>query len=87
MIERDLITLLTLDSNFEKASSTYLMLVNIFTQSINIPFIPNIIALFSIVAFYTNRTEMWGIFIAKYNPDVLEGIFGYGPLHMNEYLV
>jgi len=86
MIERDLITLLTLDSNFEKASSTYLMLVNIFTQSINIPFIPNIVALFSIVAFYINRTEMWGIFIAKYNPDVLEGIFGYGPFHINEYL-
>jgi hypothetical protein len=86
MIERDLITLLTLDNNFEKASSAYLMLVSIFTQSINIPFIPNIVALVSIVAFYINRTEMWGIFIAKYNPNLLEGIFGYGPFSMNEYL-
>jgi hypothetical protein len=86
MIERDLITLLTLDNNFEKASSAYLMLVSIFTQSINIPFIPNIVALVSIAAFYINRTEMWGIFIAKYNPNLLEGIFGYGPHSMNEYL-
>ena len=86
MIERDLITLLTLDNNFEKASSAYLMLVSIFTQSINIPFVPNIVALVSVVAFYINRTEMWGIFIAKYNPNLPEGIFGYGPFNMNEYL-
>ena len=86
MIERDLLTLLTLDNNFEKASSAYLVLVSIFTQSINIPFIPNVVALVSIVAFYINRTEMWGIFIAKYNPNLLEGIFGYGPFSMNEYL-
>ena len=29
---------------------------------------------------------MWGIFIAKYDPDIISGIFGYGPLQMNEYL-
>ena len=29
---------------------------------------------------------MWGIFIAKHNPDLLEGYFGYGPLQLNEYL-
>ena len=73
MIERDLKTLLALDDNYLKASSTYLMLVNVFTQSINIPLLPNIVAVLSIVSLYINRTEMWGIFIAKHNPDLLEG--------------
>ena len=86
MIERDLKTLLSLDDNYLKASSSYMMLVNIFTQSFNIPLVPNIVSVFSIIAFYINRTEMWGIFIAKYDPDVVSGIFGYGPLQMNEYL-
>ena len=86
MIERDLKTLLSLDENYLKASSSYMMLVNIFTQSFNIPLIPNIVGVLSIIAFYINRTEMWGIFISKYNPDVMSGVFGYGPLQMNEYL-
>ena len=86
MIERDLETLLSLDDNYLKASSSYMMLVNIFTPSFNIPLIPNIVGVLSIIAFYINRTEMWGIFIAKYDPDVVSGIFGYGPLQMNEYL-
>ena len=86
MIERDLKTLLSLDDNYLKASSSYMMLVNIFTQSFNIPLVPNIVSVFSIIAFYINRTEMWGIFIAKYDPDIISGIFGYGPLQMNEYL-
>ena len=29
---------------------------------------------------------MWGIFIAKYDPNLLETIFGYGPFQLNEYL-
>jgi hypothetical protein len=86
MIERDLKTLLSLDDNYLKASSSYMMLVNIFTQSFNIPLVPNIVSVFSIIAFFINRTEMWGIFIAKYDPDIISGIFGYGPLQMNEYL-
>ena len=86
MTERDLKTLLSLDENYLKASSSYMMLVNIFTQSFNIPLIPNIVGVLSIIAFYINRTEMWGIFISKYNPDVMSGVFGYGPLQMNEYL-
>ena len=50
MIERDLKTLLALDDNYLKASSTYLMLVDVFTQSINIPLFPNIVAVLSIVS-------------------------------------
>ena len=29
---------------------------------------------------------MWGIFIAKYNPNLLEAIFGNGPYQLNNYL-
>ena len=29
---------------------------------------------------------MWGIFIAKYDPNLIETIFGSGPLQINEYL-
>jgi hypothetical protein len=86
MEERDLKTLLRLDENYLRASSSYLILINIFTQSFNIPLVPNIVGLISVIAFYINRTEMWGIFIAKYNPDVISGIFGFGPLQLNEYL-
>ena len=28
---------------------------------------------------------MWGIFIAKYNPTVLESLIGTGPLQLNKY--
>ena len=33
-----------------------------------------------------NRTEMWGIFIAKYSPNLLEAMFGSGPMQLNGYL-
>jgi len=33
-----------------------------------------------------NRTEMWGIFIAKYSPNLLEALFGNGPYQLNNYL-
>ena len=55
-------------------------------QGLNIPLIPNIIALISTVSLIINRTEMWGIFIAKYNPTLLESLFGTGPLQLNKYL-
>ena len=29
---------------------------------------------------------MWGIFIAKYSPNLLEALFGNGPYQLNNYL-
>ncbi len=86
MIERNLLTLLYEDTNYSKASNSYIFLVNKFTQTINIPFIPNFIAIISVVSLIINRTEMWGIFIAKYSPSFIEAIFGTGPLQLNKYL-
>jgi len=38
------------------------------------------------VSLLINRTEMWGIFIAKHSPSLMETLFGVGPLQMNNYL-
>ena len=86
MIERDLNSILLNKENYENASTTYVMLVNLFTQSFNIPLIPNIVALISTISMFINRTEMWGIFIAKYSPNLVDTIFGNGPLQLNKYL-
>jgi hypothetical protein len=32
-----------------------------------------------------NRSEKWGIFLAKYNPGVSEFLFGYGPQQIAGY--
>ena len=86
MLERDLNSLLYNDENFKNASSSYVLMVNMFTQEINIPLVPNIVALLSTISLLINRTEMWGIFIAKFNPTLLESLFGVGPLQLNKYL-
>tara|TARA_B100000575_G_scaffold291995_1_gene299301 strand:- start:1968 stop:3995 length:2028 start_codon:yes stop_codon:yes gene_type:complete len=86
MIERDLNSILNNEENLKNASSSYIFVVDRFTQGINIPLVPNLIALISTVSLVINRTEMWGIFIAKYNPTLLESLFGTGPLQLNKYL-
>ncbi len=43
------------------------------------------------IAFLINRSELWGIFLARYSPEMGEVIFGTGPFtlsnHYNEVLV
>jgi len=86
-IEKDNVgTILLNKENNDIASSSYKILFNMFTQSFNIPLVPNIVALISLIAFFINRSEMWGIFIAKYSPDTYEAVFGYGPMQLNKYL-
>ena len=34
---------------------------------------------FSFISFLINRSELWGIFFARYNPETLEALFGSGP--------
>ena len=86
MIERDLNTLLIDEENRKNASSSYKLLVNLLTVNFNIPLVPNIVALISMISLIINRTEMWGIFIAKYNPSFVEVVIGNGPLQLNKYL-
>ena len=72
--------------NPDKASSSLLGLLEIYTPTIGIPFVPNIVSLISVASILINRTEMWGIFIAKYSPNFTEILFGNGPNQLNNYL-
>ena len=38
-----------------------------------------IILIFGFFAFLINRSELWGIFFARYNPETIETFFGSGP--------
>ncbi|GIR20360.1 hypothetical protein CM15mP35_06210 [bacterium] len=86
MVERDLNTILLTDDNFSKASTSYRFLVDLFTNNFNIPLIPNLVGLISVISLLINRTEMWGIFLAKFDPNNFEALFGSGPQQLNEYL-
>ena len=61
-------------------------LVKIYTPNLGIPFVPNIVSVISATSILINRTEMWGIFISKYSPNLVETFFGNGPYQMNNYL-
>jgi len=47
--------------------------------------VPSLISLISLISVIINRSEKWGIFIAKYNPDWGEFLFGYGPQQLSTY--
>tara|TARA_Y100000389_G_scaffold76692_1_gene73426 strand:+ start:1180 stop:3144 length:1965 start_codon:yes stop_codon:yes gene_type:complete len=44
----------------------------------------NIFSLFSVLAYFLNRSEMWGIFFARYNPTYLEMMAGSGPFNFGQ---
>lgn len=43
-----------------------------------------VISLLSIVSFYINRSELWGIFFARYNPEIQDVLFGSGLLNFGQ---
>ena len=81
----DLNTLFNIE-NANKASSSLLGLIKIYTPGIGIPLVPNLVSTISVSSILINRTEMWGIFIAKYSPNFVETLFGNGPNQLNNYL-
>ena len=83
--EENILSILKFNNQGEYLSSSLLMLVEIFTTENNIPFIPNIVAVASFFSLVINRSERWGVFIAKYNPSISDFLFGYGPMQFNEY--
>ncbi len=44
-----------------------------------------IILIFGFFAFLINRSELWGIFFARYNPETLETFFGSGPFILSNH--
>lgn len=73
--------------NQGQGSSLLIFLSTIYEQSLfNFPYIPNLVTVISFVSIVINRNEMWGIFTAKYNPNLIESLFGNGPYQLNNYL-
>ena len=83
---REIEALINVD-NKDNGSSLLVYLAKLYNQTnFNFPFIPNFVTLVSFISIIINRNEMWGIFIAKYNPSTLEFLFGNGPNQLNNYL-
>ena len=66
----------------EYDTSTYLNLINskygiekVFTL---------LFSIFTFLGYVLNRSELWGLFFARYNPNYFEYIFGSGPLNFGQ---
>jgi hypothetical protein len=66
-------------------SSSLLFMTKHYTESNNLKFVPNSVSLISAFSVPINRSEKWGIFIAKYDPGLNELLFGYGPQQLAKY--
>ena len=78
-------SILLFNDQGNNVSSSILFLLDKFTPENNMKFIPNPVAIVSFISVIINRSEKWGLFLAKYNPEFNEFLFGYGPLQFNEY--
>ena len=85
-IEKDFKTLILNSDNYQGASTSILFLIDVYTPKFNIPFLPNLVGLLGFLSLAINRTELWGIFIAKYSPSTIDTLFGYGPFQFSNYL-
>ena len=47
-------------------------------------FIKFVLGLISTFAFYINRGNLWGMFIARYNPSPVDLVFGTGPYNLSK---
>lgn len=77
--------LLGLPPNETNFSTSLTYLLKSYTFGNNIDNVPSAISIISSVAYYVNRSEKWGIFISKYNPDWSEFLFGNGPNQFANY--
>ena len=75
--------ILLLDTS--KISSSLLFVTKFYTETSDIKYIPNPVALVSAISVPINRSQKWGVFFGKYNPTVSEFLFGYGPQQINRY--
>lgn len=69
---------LTSDAIFYSLENNYSSSLNYILSLENKSLVAKIISLISVFAFFVNRSELWGIFIARYNPEIQEFLFGTG---------
>ena len=67
------------DYSLDKNSSSLDYLNN--AKETNLP-LSFFLLLFGQLAFFINRSELWGIFIARYNPEIQNVFFGSGPFSL-----
>ena len=63
---------LNLRDDQKNLSSSLEYLLNRRVYGSNIDNVPNVFSIISFASFFINRSEKWGIFVAKYNPQNLE---------------
>jgi hypothetical protein len=74
-----------LDDYDERLSNSTKALLENYISDKNIKFLPSFSSTISIGSSLINRTDKWGLFIARYNPDILELTFGSGPMQFNNF--
>ena len=77
--------LLELPDERTNFSTSLKYLINSYNYGNKISNVPSLLSVTSTVSYFINRSEKWGIFFSKYNPDFYELMFGYGPYQLSEY--
>ena len=66
---------------FDSIYSSFLLLINNPESSV---IFSSFLSFFGFVSYLLNRSEMWGLFIARYNPTFSELLIGSGPLNFGQ---
>lgn len=72
-------------SEFEvigKSSTFYNLTEYIYTEGSSLKYL---MYPFSVIAFFLNRSILWGLFISRYNPSIIELFLGSGPLSFGKF--
>ncbi len=77
--------LLELPNEQTNLSSSLRYVTRNYDNGPNLRGVPSFNSLVNMSAYFVNRAEKWGIFLAKYDPTLVEFLFGYGPQQFNEY--
>lgn len=77
--------ILALNKESSNLSKSLYKALEIYNNDKNIKYIPNPVTIISSISVPINRSEKWGIFLAKYNPSITQFIFGYGPNQLSQY--
>ena len=76
---------LQIPENEANISTSLRFLLENYTYGYNIKNVPSLISTVNVASYYINRSEKWGIFFAKYNPDLKTFLFGYGPQQFTSF--
>jgi len=79
--------LLELPDERTNFSTSLKYLINSYTYGNKISNVPSLLSVTSTISYFINRSEKWGIFFSKYNPNFYELMFGYGPYQLSEYFL